>query len=277
MPIVKSRVGEIYFDRLGAGDTMITLLPQSSGPVGVASFLNGLSETFTVIRYDQLGTGKSSPITSPNGMTMTSRAGEVLALLDALELDHAILCSHSTGCGIGIATAVTYPDHVAGLALISPWSYADGHLTTMQNLRIAAARGLDPYRYAWFNSSLLFPPAYRRDHLTGFEEIADATKSSPQNADQISERLKAILAFDARPYLSTISCPTIVVTAGDDQLMPDWFGREIADGIRGAELIAFNDGGHMLPETRGTEVREKLNSFFGAHPQTGTPARSQRT
>ena len=264
MPMAESKDGDIHFEQSGAGDPMIMLLPQSSGPVGVAPFLDRLGKSFSVIQYDQRGTGRSAPVRSPDGMRMAGRAEEVIALLDALELEQAILCCHSTGCGIGVATVSAYPDRVGGLILVSPWSHGDAHLTTMQRLRVAAARGLDPYRYAWFNASLLFPPDYRRSHVDGFEAMAEAAHATPQNADQISDRLEAILAFDSRPHLEAISCPTLVVTGADDQLMPDWFGREIAAGIQGAKLVALDGGGHMLPETRGDDIANAIRMFFGA-------------
>ena len=263
MPMVECKDGDIHFERNGTGEPMVMLLPQSSGPVGVGPFLNRLGKEFSVIRYDQRGTGRSAPVPTPDGMTMAGRAEEVVALLDALKLDQAILCCHSTGCGIGVATVSVHADRIAGIALISPWSHGDTHLTTMQRLRVAAARGLDPYRYAWFNASLLFPPDYRREHAKGFETIAEAAHTSPQDADQISDRLEAILAFDSRPHLEAVSCPTLVVTGADDQLMPDWFGRELAAGIPHAKLVALTGGGHMLPETRSDDVSNAVCAFFG--------------
>lgn len=263
MPIAELEDGNIHYTVSGQGHPLLMLLPQSSGPVGIAPFLGALSERFTVIRYDQRGTGRSDPIAAPDGMSMAARAAEVAGLLDALEIGKAALCCHSTGCGIGVATVSHYPDRIDGLVLASPWSHGDGHLTTMQRLRVAAARGLDPYRYAWFNASLLFPPDYRRAHETGFEAMAVAAKDNPQNADEIEGRLNAILSFDARPALPEIACRTLVATGRDDQLMPDWFGREIAAAIPEAHLLALDGGGHMLPETRGAALADAIIDFLG--------------
>ena len=130
-------------------------------------------------------------------------------------------------------------ERIIGLVFVSPWSFGDAHLTTMQNLRVAAARGLNPYRYAWFNASLLFPPDYRREHHTGFEEMAQSARSTPQDADAIEDRLQAILAFDARPTARSIECPTLICASEDDQLMPVWFARELAGLMPAAQLSHF--------------------------------------
>ena len=131
----------------------------------------------------------------------------------------------------------------------------------MQSLRVAAARGLDPYRYAWFNASLLYPPDYRRQHASGFEEMAKNAVSSPQDADAIEKRLNAIVAYDARLTAREIKCPTLLCAADDDQLMPIWFARELVELIPDAKLMAFKGGGHMLPETRAEALNEAIVNF----------------
>ena len=260
MPFARIDGGAIHYDERGGGAALAMLLPQSGGPVGVDPFVDRLAARFRVIRYDQRGTGRSAPATAPEGTTMAGRAAELAGLLDALEIDRTHLFCHSTGCGIGLAFAASRSDRVAGLVLANPWSHGDAHLTTMQRLRVAAARALDPYRYAWFNASLLFPPDYRRAHAEAFEKQAGA--AAPQDADRIEARLEAILAFDARALAPRLSCPVLVATAADDQLMPPWFGAELAALIPGAAYLALDGGGHMLPETRAEALAEAVIAFL---------------
>ena len=261
MPLAQTNGDDIHYEQRGNGPPLAMLLPQSAGPVGVGPFIDRLAARFRIIRYDQRGTGRSAPVTAPEGMTMAGRAGELEGLLDALGIDRALLFCHSTGCGIGLAFAASRPDRVAGLALANPWSHGDAHLTAMQRLRVAAARALDPYRYAWFNASLLFPPDYRRAHAGAFERLA--SNAPPQDAEGIEARLEAILAFDARPLAPGLACPALIATAADDQLMPPWFGAELAALIPGAVHLALDGGGHMLPETRAEAVASAVLDFLG--------------
>ena len=53
------------------------------------------------------------------------------------------------------------------------------------------------------------------------------------------------------------------MTAADDQLMPPWFGAELAALIPGAAHRALDGGGHMLPETRGDELADAVVDFLG--------------
>lgn len=261
MPLAQIDGGDIHYEERGGGAPLAMLLPQSGGPVGVGPFVERLVARFRTIRYDQRGTGRSAPVAAPGGMTMAGRAEELAGLLDALEIEKAHLFCHSTGCGIGLAFAASRPDRVVGLVLANPWSHGDAHLTAMQRLRVAAARALDPYRYAWFNASLLFPPDYRRAHAEAFERLA--SNAPPQGAEGIEARLEAILTFDARPFAPGLACPTMVATAADDQLMPPWFGAELAALIPGATHLALDGGGHMLPETRAEALAGVVLDFLG--------------
>tara|TARA_R110002096_G_scaffold276728_2_gene470778 strand:+ start:2145 stop:2951 length:807 start_codon:yes stop_codon:yes gene_type:complete len=265
--VVPTPTGAIAYTRSGSGAPLVLCLPQSSGPVGVAPFIKRLAEHFSVIRYDQRGTGGSPPPKDPGAITMRDRAGEVSDLLEALGIPKAHLFCHSTGCGIGLAFANAYPDKVERLILTTPWAYADAHLTTMQNLRIAAARALNPQDYARFNASLLFPPDYRREHDAGFaRQAADAAL---QDADQIAGRLHAILGFDTRPLTPLIQKPTLVVSSDDDQLMPYWFGRDIAASLPNARYEELRGGGHMLPETQTTRLLTLVSEFLKDSGCTG--------
>ena len=111
-----------------------------------------------------------------------------------------------------------------------------------------------------------FPtPDYRREHHTGFEEMAQSARSTPQDADSIEDRLQAILAFDARPTARSIECPTLICASEDDQLMPVWFARELASLMPAAQLLSLQGGGHMLPETRGETIAQAIIEFTAAH------------
>ena len=266
MPFVDMPGGRLHYDLIENSKTegsppLLLLLPQSKGPLGLGPFIQHLAGRHCVITYDQRGTGNSSP--APTNQSMGSQADDVVGLLDALNLKQVNLVCHSTGCGIGLSVAAQHPGRVNGLVLAAPWTFADAHLMTMQKLRVAAARALEPIQYARFNAALLFPPDYRREQQAGFARLAAQAADAAQNADEIERRLNAILAFDARPLLPSIRSRTLVICARDDQLMPIWFAAEAADIIPDAELLALDGGGHMILETRAVQTSDRVLKFLG--------------
>ena len=260
MPLADVGGAQLSYQVIGDGTPLVLLLPQSSGPAGRQAFVDELAQRHTVVSYDQRGTGASSA--SPGSMSMADQGADVVGLLDALGFEQVALVCHSTGCGIGLSLAASDPRRVRSLVLATPWTYADKHLSTMQNLRIAAARALDPQQYARFNAALLFSPEFRRANQAGFDQLAAQALANPHDAEQIAARLQAILAFDSRPLLPTIGCPTLVAASSDDQLMPAWFARQAAQAIAGARYQEFDGGGHMLPETRTPELVAAIEEFL---------------
>ena len=259
MPIAHVNGGRIHYEQAGEGPPLVLLLPQSTGPEGQIPVVRALASRHRVLTHHPRGLGKSGP--APVPQPIASMADDVVALLENLDIPLVHVVCHSTGCGVGQALAAAHPGHVVSLVLTSPWSYGDPFLTTMQNLRVAAARALDAERYAHFNAALLFPPEFRRVHEAGFQQMAEAAWQHPQDASDIECRLNAILSFDARSLWASIDCPTLVMTAPDDQLMPSWFARDTAAGIAGARLLMLDGGGHMLPETRAGKFVEEVFGF----------------
>ena len=67
-------------------------------------------------------------------------------------------------------------------------------------------------------------------------------------------QLEAIMSrADSRPLLTSIKCPTLVLTSDTDNMVPNEFSHEIAKGIAGAKLVVIPDCGH-LPQLEKPDV-----------------------
>lgn len=81
---------------------------------GVAAALNG---AMNVVAPDLLGRGLSSK-PPPGSYGMQAHGRDVLELMEALEIDRAIVSGHSMGAYVATAVAVAAPERVAGLVLM---------------------------------------------------------------------------------------------------------------------------------------------------------------
>lgn len=260
MPMTTVQGVALHYEISGAGDPLLVLMGQSTGPDGRGQLLSGLARHYTVITHDQRGTGRSQKV--PEGLPIETLAADALGLLDHLRIAKAHLLCHSTGCGMGQVIAASDPGRVDKLVLAAPWTHADEHLASVQALRIAAAAALAPESYANLNALLLFPPEFRREHAAAFARAAADAKYHPHDATAIAARLHAILAFDARPLWPAIQAPTLVLVSRDDQVMPAWFGIDAARAIPGAQLVEFDGGGHMFPDTRSSAFLQAVHAFL---------------
>jgi pimeloyl-ACP methyl ester carboxylesterase len=259
--------GYLHYQTLGSGPPLLALLPLSSGPLGVRATLSRLARAFTVVTHDPRGTGDSSP--APDDLSIDTQTRDAMELLRGIGIERTRVLAHSTGCGVGITLAARHSARVERLVLVSPWTHGDPYLSAMQRLRQAAVRSLDPEQYARFNAAILFPPDFRREHQRAFDRLAREARAGSEAGEAFARRLDAILAFDARPLLADVRCPTLVAAARDDQLMPHWFATAVFEGIPGARALWLEHGGHMLLETRSDALLAGLLSFLQARAGAG--------
>ena len=57
--------------------------------------------------------------------------------------------------------------------------------------------------------------------------------------------IPSFLSFDARPWLSSIRVPTLVLVGGADPLVPVAHARAIHEAVAGSEFVVVDDAGHV--------------------------------
>ena len=120
---------------------------------------------YRLIALDRPGSGYSTRPGRFDGR-LTEQARLVAGFIDALGLERPLLVGHSLGGAVALATALDYPDKVAGLALIAP-------LTRHEDQVAPQFRPLD-----------IRPPLLRRI-VSETLALPMAIKASPQTLDFI--------------------------------------------------------------------------------------------
>jgi pimeloyl-ACP methyl ester carboxylesterase len=83
--------------------------------------------------------------------------------------------------------------------------------------------------------------------------------------DAFLRQQRAIIRrIDSRPHLGAIPCPTLVVAAREDALMPIEMLEELARGIPGARLAIVERCGHMSMLERPAHVSKLLIDWLGS-------------
>ncbi len=129
MPILPINDGlRLHYQQAGAGPDVVLI----HGVTGDLSlwFLSGAMKSLgaghRVTAYDLRGHGYSDA--PPAGYTSGDHAGDLVALLDALNIARAHLVGHSFGAVIALHAAVLTPDRVASVVLSDPYFPALRHL-----------------------------------------------------------------------------------------------------------------------------------------------------
>jgi pimeloyl-ACP methyl ester carboxylesterase len=127
--LVSERVGQFFIDgdrleytEYGAGDRWVVLLHGQLMPRRMHQPLARAiaSEGFHVVTLDLLGHGRSDRPLDPKGYSMTAFGEQVLALLDHLGIDEAVIGGTSLGSNVSLEVADVAPGRVRGLLLEMP-------------------------------------------------------------------------------------------------------------------------------------------------------------
>jgi aminoacrylate hydrolase len=215
-----------------------------SGLGGLASFWNGvvpqLARRFTVVRHDHLGTGHSdAPLID---YSIEQMSGDVLALMDELDLPHAHVVGHSTGGCIAQTLALDQPRRVSRLVLSATWRCADPYLRLLFETRAEVLRRAGAAVYSRVSALLTTPAAWLRDHGVG-AELAVA------NPEIVLRRIDALLRFDRSADLPRLRLPTLIICARSDHVTPPYFSEALGALVPNARTVIVGAGGHFLPRT----------------------------
>lgn len=261
---IHSRHGEADIHTSVTGEGEPVLLVAGLGGRGV--FWNAqvpaLARHFKVITHDHRGTGASSR--SPIIYSAEQMAEDVIALMDALEIERAHVVGHSTGGAIGQFLALRNPERVNRLVMSACWAGPTELFIETFRLRRQVLINLGPQAY-YFLGSLLASPAKwlspRFDSLAG--HVGDRMNDFPGLEIELS-RVAAVMSHDLRNELGDIPHECLVIGAEDDQLTACGMQREVAERIPGARLELLPHGGHFFPiteaETYGRLVLEFLTA-----------------
>jgi pimeloyl-ACP methyl ester carboxylesterase len=112
----------LVFDERGVGDRVIVLLPgMTMSRVMYAPLATRLAQAgYRVVCLDPLGHGESARPTDMGQYSVPLFARQVLALLDELGIESAVIGGASLGANVAIETAAVAPSRVRGVVVEMP-------------------------------------------------------------------------------------------------------------------------------------------------------------
>ncbi len=217
--------------------------------------LPALTGRFRVLRYDSRGHGRSPA--PPGPYEMADLGGDVVELLDRLEIERASFCGISLGGMVGLWLGIHAPERIDRLALcstaaqvLSAEEWGERAATVREHGVVALA---DATIERWFSA------AFREAEPELMKEIRKKLIATPSEA--YAGCCEAIGGHDERERLNEVRAPTLVVTAADDPSIPPEHGKLIAERVGNARLEALPEGHHLC----NIELPEEVNRALVEH------------
>jgi 3-oxoadipate enol-lactonase len=236
MPVLKSGDARIHYALDGPTESPVLVFSNSLG-ANISMWeaqVSELTKKFRVLRYDTRGHGQSS--SSPGPYSIEQLGRDVIALLDALDLDRVHFCGLSMGGMIGMWLGARAPGRLNHLVLCN--TGAKIGTTEAWNARIEAVRKNGMKSVASAVVERWFTPAFRQKAPA---TIANTLKMlEGTNPDGYAACCAAVRDFDFREQVSKIRLPTLVISGAHDPATPPADGRFLAHQIPGARYVELN-------------------------------------
>ncbi len=224
-----------------------------------------------VISFDLPGFGLTGPFTgsyAPDDYRGDTYARFVLDLMDALQLQRAVIAGNSLGGEVAWRTAAMAPERVAGLVLVDtlglpftpqavPLGFVVARLPVLNQLsqwilpRGVVAQGLhtvygDPNKVSEALVDRYFELALREG-----------------NRRALALRLRQMDVGADEARLATLKQPTLILWGGRDRLIPPAVGAELQRRIAGSQRVVFDDLGHVPQEEDPARTVAAVQQFLG--------------
>jgi pimeloyl-ACP methyl ester carboxylesterase len=215
-----------------------------------------------VIAYDLRGHGQTS-LGDADG-SLRQLGADLVALLDALELERADLCGFSLGGTIVMRAAIDRPDRVRRLLPVATSSRVGRAAAPWyeERARIAAegAGRLHPVLERDTREQLAHAPGELGAHWT----IRRESTADPRGFANACRAMARLNAEPLDPELPRIEAPTLVIAAEHDAFCPPRAGELIAAGITGARMAIVPGSGHQVEVEQPEALSRAILGFVEA-------------
>lgn len=212
-------------------------------------FLDALARDFTLVRYDQRGSGLSDR--DVQDISPAAWLADLETVVDAAGLERFALLGISQGASIAVAYAVRHPERVTHLVLYGGFARGRRRRGDPEQAEEAELQER-AIRLGWGREN----PAFRQIFTAQFmpdatpEQIRDwdAMQRISTSAETAARIVRTTGDIDVTDLLPQVRVPTLVMHSSADARIPVAEGRLLASLIPGARFLTLPSRGHVLLE-----------------------------
>lgn len=213
-----------------------------------------------VVAPDLRGFGDSDSSEGP--ATMKRMAEDVAALMDALEIEQAVIGGLSMGGYVALAFARMIPARVKALVLADTRAQADteeGKQTRFQQAEKATSEGMAGIADAMLPKLLTPDTVSKRPELV--KRVRDMMlKTKPEGA--AAALLGMAERDDQTEFISDIRVPALILVGREDAITPVADSEKMQSRIEGSRLVVIENAGHVSNLEQTEQFNDALLGFL---------------
>jgi pimeloyl-ACP methyl ester carboxylesterase len=262
MELLRADRLRIAYERAGDGPPLVLAHGAVSDGRVWRSQLRGLADEFTVVAWDEPGTGRSSD--PPDGFSLADYAHALAALVEEVGLGPAHVAGLSWGATVVLELLRQHPDRVATPILVGGYAGWKGSLPLEEvQARLEGARAMlsAPSGRGHVTLPGLFAGEPPVEYASLLDEMAADVRPGT-----LWTQLSLMAEADLREVLSHIAQPTLLVWGELDVRSPvDPVARDLARAIPDATLVVLPRAGHVCNVERPEAFNAAVREFCHAH------------
>ncbi|MEO7177738.1 MAG: pyrimidine utilization protein D [Allosphingosinicella sp.] len=246
----------LWYEFHGPEEGQVLILSPGLGGSGSywAPNLAALSRRHRVLLYDHRGTGRSGALPE-EPVSIASMAADVLALMDELEIRRPYFLGHAIGGLIGLELG----DALARRIVVNGWPRLDPHTERCFDARLELLRASGPEAYVRAQPIFLYPAGWSSMNSGMLDVEAEHQLERFPPAATVERRIAAARAFELRPGPG---CPTLLIAAADDILVPAHCSELLAGELANANVAPMERGGHACNVTEPDAFNRLVLEFL---------------
>lgn len=238
---------EICIDDTEQGENALLLIHGLTGNKATMYPIRDMfKDHYRVITIDTRGHGES---THPKEYTIDDHADDIHEIIKELGLEKVDILGYSMGSYIALRAAEAKSDDIDHLVLActKPNGKTSSVARLLKEANLDITQVSQEEMMGVILKASLAPQSYEMA-LKGelnIEEILNGDGSQELNEEEKAAEDASLANFDNSTNYDKVNCKTLVIGAEYDGINPPELGREVADGIDGAEFELINDAGHL--------------------------------
>lgn len=251
MPKTKVNGIEMYYEVHGEG-TPLVLISGLGYPLWQWHLMVPyLDKHLKVITLDNRGVGQTDKPTGPYTASMLAK--DTVELLDALDIEKAVVMGHSMGGFIAQAMVLEYPNRVSKLILASTNFGGPRHVpVTPEAMAVLSDVTSDPVTRFRNGIVVSTAPGFAERQPELLQNWLDWRIANPLDLAGYQAQMAigvALMSEEAafESKLPDVSVPTLILFGAHDKVVPPVNADLLAEQVPDSHIHIFPDAGHFFP------------------------------